>query len=34
VAVLHERLPDARSAEEAKANWRERLTALKDLLEG
>lgn len=34
VAVQHERLPDARSAEERKAYWRERLTALKILLEG
>lgn len=34
VAMEHVRLPDARSAEEAKAYWRERLTALKALLEG
>jgi hypothetical protein len=31
--VQHERLPDAKSAEEAKAYWRERLAALKALLE-
>jgi hypothetical protein len=34
VALEHERLPDAESAEETKAFWRERLTALKELLEG
>jgi hypothetical protein len=33
VAVLHERLPDAAAAAEMKAYWRERLTALKGLLE-
>lgn len=33
-AVEHERLPDVAAAEQAKAAWRERLTALKDLLEG
>jgi uncharacterized protein YndB with AHSA1/START domain len=33
-ALQHERLPDAQSAETAKAFWRERLTALKALLEG
>lgn len=32
-AVEHERLPDAQAAEAAKARWRERLTALKELLE-
>jgi len=32
-AVQHERLPDAQAAEEAKAYWRERLAALKALLE-
>jgi hypothetical protein len=34
VAVEHQRLPDAKAAEEAKAFWRERLTVLKGLLEG
>ncbi|HZY28995.1 MAG TPA: DUF4287 domain-containing protein [Jiangellaceae bacterium] len=34
VAVEHERLPDARAAEEAKAHWRERLDVLKAVLEG
>jgi uncharacterized protein YndB with AHSA1/START domain len=34
VALTHERLPDAGAAEEAKAHWRERLTALKSMLEG
>ena len=34
VAVEHERLPDARAAEEAKAHWRERLDVLKTVLEG
>jgi hypothetical protein len=33
-AVEHERLPDARAAEEAKAYWRERLDVLKTVLEG
>jgi hypothetical protein len=32
--VEHERLPDARAAEEAKAYWRERLDVLKTVLEG
>jgi uncharacterized protein YndB with AHSA1/START domain len=32
-AVEHQRLPDARAAEEAKAHWRERMAALKALLE-
>jgi uncharacterized protein YndB with AHSA1/START domain len=34
VAPAHERLPDAEAAEEAKAYWRERMAALKALLEG
>jgi uncharacterized protein YndB with AHSA1/START domain len=34
VVVQHKRLPDARAAEEMKAHWRERLAALKALLEG
>ena len=34
VALSHERLPDADSAGEMKAWWRERLTALKTQLEG
>jgi uncharacterized protein YndB with AHSA1/START domain len=34
VAVQHERLPDAKSAEKMKAFWRERVAALKTLLEG
>jgi uncharacterized protein YndB with AHSA1/START domain len=34
VALSHERLPDADSADEMKAWWRERLTALKSQLEG
>jgi uncharacterized protein YndB with AHSA1/START domain len=34
VLVQHKRLADAKSAEEMKAHWRERLTALKALLEG
>jgi hypothetical protein len=34
VALSHERLPDAGSAAERKSYWRERLAALKDLLEG
>jgi hypothetical protein len=33
VAVQHERLPDARSAGEMKAFWRERVLSLKTLLE-
>lgn len=33
VAVEHDHLPDARAAAERKAYWRERLTALKSLLE-
>ena len=33
VAVSHERVPDAEVAEELKAYWRERLGALKALLE-
>jgi hypothetical protein len=34
VSIEHARLPDADDAETMKAMWRERLTALKDLLEG
>jgi hypothetical protein len=34
VALIHERLPDAAAAEEARAYWRERMVALKALLEG
>ncbi len=34
VAVEHDNLPDAQSATDRKAYWRERLTALKALLEG
>jgi uncharacterized protein YndB with AHSA1/START domain len=34
VALAHERLPDADSADAMKAWWRERLTALKSQLEG
>jgi uncharacterized protein YndB with AHSA1/START domain len=34
VALAHERLPDAEAAEEMKGHWRERLNALKTLLEG
>ena len=34
VALSHERLPDADTAEEMKTWWRERLTALKAQLEG
>jgi uncharacterized protein YndB with AHSA1/START domain len=34
VALQHKRLPDASSAEQMKAFWRERLVALKALLEG
>jgi hypothetical protein len=33
ISVQHERLPDAASAEAMKTFWRERLTALKELLE-
>jgi hypothetical protein len=33
VALSHERLPDADTADEMKAWWRERLTALKAQLE-
>ena len=33
VAVQHERLPDAATARQMKAYWRERVTALKTLLE-
>jgi hypothetical protein len=34
VALTHQRLPDAGAAEEARAYWRERMVALKGLLEG
>ncbi len=34
VSLSHERLPDAETADEMKAWWRERLTELKALLEG
>ena len=34
VDLAHERLPDARAADRARADWRERLAALKALLEG
>ena len=34
VAVQHERLPEAAAGERLKAHWRERLAALKALLEG
>ncbi len=34
VALAHERLPDAETAERMKAYWRERLAALETLLEG
>ena len=34
VSVLHQRIPDATSSAELKAHWRERLTALKSVLEG
>ncbi len=34
VAVSHERLPDADAAEAMRTWWRERLQALKELLEG
>ena len=33
-AVEHERLPDAETAERTKAFWRDRLMALKTMLEG
>ncbi|MGQ0591152.1 MAG: hypothetical protein ACT4QB_00475 [Gammaproteobacteria bacterium] len=33
-AVEHERLPDAETAERTKAFWRDRLTALKTMIEG
>jgi hypothetical protein len=33
-ALIHERLPDAAAAERSKSYWRERLVALKELLEG
>jgi uncharacterized protein YndB with AHSA1/START domain len=33
VALVHEKLPDAKAAERAKSYWRERLDALKELLE-
>jgi hypothetical protein len=33
VALQHERLPDAEAAEKMKAFWRERLSAIKELLE-
>lgn len=33
-AVMHEKLPDAPAAERMKAFWRERLSVLKELLEG
>lgn len=34
VGLEHERLPDAKARDEARAYWRERLAALKTLLEG
>ena len=34
VSISHERLPDAETADEMKAWWRERLTELKSRLEG
>jgi hypothetical protein len=34
VELTHERLPDAEAAEKAKPYWRERMDALKELLEG
>jgi hypothetical protein len=34
VAVSHERLPDVGEAERMKAFWRERVSALKEILEG
>lgn len=34
VSLLQERLPDAESAEKAKAYWRDRVAALKSFLEG
>jgi uncharacterized protein YndB with AHSA1/START domain len=33
LGLVHEKLPDARAAERMKAMWRERLTALKELLQ-
>ena len=33
IGLGHEKLPDADTAERIKAMWRERLTALKELLE-
>jgi hypothetical protein len=33
VQVLHDHLPNATTAEQTKAEWRERLTALKSMLE-
>ena len=33
LALGHEKLPDAEAADRVKLMWRERLTALKDLLE-
>jgi Domain of unknown function (DUF4287) len=33
VAVVHQRLPDAAAAERAKSYWRERVAAMKELLE-
>jgi uncharacterized protein YndB with AHSA1/START domain len=34
IVVQHERIPDAAAAERLKAYWRERLSALKEMLEG
>jgi hypothetical protein len=34
VSIEHERLPDAAATNSARARWRERLTGLKELLEG
>jgi hypothetical protein len=34
VALLHEKLPDAATAAKLKAFWRDRLDALRTLLEG
>lgn len=34
MAIAHERLPDADTAEEMKAWWRERVAALKTVPEG
>jgi Domain of unknown function (DUF4287) len=33
-ALIHEKLPDAAAAERSKSYWRERMVALKELLEG